>query len=670
MFFDNRPAKNILQTSCFKPPLWFSTKHEVKHFRENFSYLSYFSEIEKFDELPPDKKIKIMREFNMHIRKKKLSEEMRETKEFENAEKMNKFVKNNYNFKNANKKLFECISYIHLSRDYFHGECEDQYYKSIRVVNEYYKKYTTPFKWMSSSTLYCTHYPLFYTTHSLREHAIFLCWRVVFICLNEVMSEINYCDDFSTLIQNCDKRYSFNSNRRRYKKVKNFLFYSIFLLNQVIPCQMRQLNGNLKNQSTSSGAIVIPELNPHVVSTFNKFALGLLQQSFFINSLSYFTYSMAKQEDQMEMLTKILNYKNQITRISLESVDMLHLKEIYTTAVDCVLNLFYDNEEMIFLMSSLFKIYHNTLEELNRNCWSYQLEYPFFDIVNENQKSIFSTIISHDYFDEYIQKFKHPKKKEKLMIQIYNRLNYATNMKNFLLGSCITIECLLSCFNISKHTYDDYEAFPKLVNLVKKVEILLMPFFNREEIANEIICWIISQTKLRMTFCPCIKEFFELPKSDLYFKIGQEATFIESFIVQKFKYSNEKNKKDGFIDGILSRIVNPFSPHQETEEDIKKVSKMKSVLTASSSNSNPEEKPKEKHIIIPFNEEDLFIWNILYGLYPSINDSKANIFPTIELNNFYYYPSKFFVPQSFYSDYNEQSQRWISRIVEYKKTLS
>lgn len=662
MFFDNRSKTQSLQKTCFRPCLWFSSKYEKDKLRDNSRYIHLFNEIDKFDDLDQDSKIKILQKFNLKVEDKV---KKGKSAEFINAKRINKFIKNNYSFIAANKKLFECISYLTLSRDFLHSSRDDQYERSISIANEYFKKYQTPFKWMSSNTLYCMHQPLFYSTNSLREHAIFLCWRVVFLCLNQAMININYCEEFSSVIQNSDKRYAFNPNKKQYDATKNYLIYACFLLNQVIPCQMRQFSGNLKNQSMTSGGITIPELNPNVVSAFAKFAHGILQNSFFINVVSYFTLKMAKHVDSIDSITKILSYKNQIQTMSVDQIDFMELKKINSEAVDCILNVLFDEEKMVRLLSSLFKINHDVLMSLGHHCWNYQLDSPFHDVLNENQRFIFTTEISKFYFESYIEKMK-SSKKEKTSAEIYKRMLPALYLRNFLIGSCVTIECLLCCYNIAKDDYGDDIALPKLANLAKKVEILLLPIFDREGIATEFISWILNQLTIRKTFCAKIEEIVFTPTTSAdYFASGDIYTFIKVFSVQKSSTSSFDFKRSKGVLGSLFSNIFQAKPSIE-EENLQSVREILSKPSTSTASPNPAE---DKRILSPFDETDIYLWTVLIGLYPLINDTKSSLMPHIELGSFYQYPSEFFVPSSFPEDYKSQMFRWIQRIVEFKKSI-
>ena len=665
MFFDPRSKAQTLQKTCFKPCLWFSSKYEKDKFRDNSQYLNLFYEIDKFDDLDQDEKLKILRRFNLKADK---NNKNGKSKDFVNAKKISRFIKHNYSFNEANKKLFECISYLNLSRDYFHSTREDQFEKSISIADEYFKKYQFPFKWMSSNSLYTTHQPLFYNTNSLREHAIFLCWRVVFLCLNYAMTNIDYCQEFSMIIQNSDKRFCHNSNLKKYKSSKNYLFYALFLLNQVIPCQMRQFSGTLVNQSMTSGGITIPELNPHVVSSFAKLVHGILQQNFFVNIVSYYTLKMAKRVESIESVTKILNYKNQIQNMSIDQIDFMELKKISCEAVDCVLNVLFDDESTVSLISGLFKIYHDTLVNLSQHCWNYQLDSPYHDVNFENQRFIFTTEISKFYFESYIERFKSVKK-EKTSVEIYRRIIPALSLRNFLIGSCITLECLLCCYNIAQDDYGDEIVLPKLVNLAKKVEILLLPIFDREEIAIELVCWILHQLQIRKTLCERIEELvFESSNAKKYYEGGKQISFITLFMTQKVSRFTPTIRGSARNIGSMFSNLFKFRSQQNSDPLVQAtMSSMREALdlpeTAESSKSD------ERRVLSPFNQEDVYLWTVLIGLYPFVNDSKTSLMPTIELSCFDQYRSQYFVPDTFYQDYNEQMFRWMSKIVEFKESI-
>ena len=675
MYFNNSPLKESMQKFCFRPPLWFAKKYEKRNFEDNFAYFSFIEENEDFEQLSLDEKLKILQNFNFNVSNTKKRVNYEEKERFTTVKMLNKFIKNNYDYKRANHKLFEALAYLGLSRDYFYSDSSEQYSKMFEYINEYYHKYDVPFKWYSSQTLYSSVYPIFYTTFSLREHIIFLAWRVVMICLNNIMHEVNYSDSFSTAIQHCHKKLSLNPNIKKYKKIKSNLFFSLFILNQLIPCQMRQLSGDLKNQSTTSGAIIVPELNPYVVSAFSKFVVAVMQQSFFINIVSHLTYKNATKDVTINNIMKILNFKNQLSLNTSKQIDLIELKEIYIGSIDNFINILYENELTITLLSGLFKIYHSCFEDMKNHCWNYQLENPYHDLIYPNDKNIFTSNISKFYYEQYIERFNNEKKKEKVLIDIMKQTNYAVNMKNLLIGSMLYIECLLTFYHISSLDFDDFTAFAKIVNVAKKVELLLLPIFDKNELAIEMICWLLNQVKIRSSFCPDISALFEEENCDKYFKSGEKYTFIYFFTSKKFKILSKiedtLSKNFSSISGFFSSMFKAKSqiPSDLVESEFSNLKKKKTddnIAATSSAASNPKD---EKKIIIPFDKEDLFNWVVLCGLYPLINDSKSNIFPKIELNIFYHFPSNLFIPDSFYTDYYDQIRKWVTVLNKFKDSI-
>lgn len=662
----------------FSQNLFFYNEFDQTYIEDNTQLVSLLQETDNIDKLSDVDKKNLFSKIGLLdelVEKNGFSEERKMQINAERLAKVMKFINRNYDFEKAKKQLINCMAFIKISRDFVCSNAEDRFIKSSKVTDYYFSKYDYPFTWMSSNSLYSSYYPVVYKTYCMREHCILLAWRLVFICLKKVSLVINLYSNISEFVGNSDDYVSEMSNQKKYAMIKKYLLFAYILLNQIIPAQMIQMSGNLKNQSKTIGAMIIPELNPYVVETYNRITLMMFQKCFFIQCLSYFTSKTMKESSENIVKCMVFNLNNKSFDIDKEDdtyIGDLNHKTVYVEAIDLFIDMCYDNEDVICILGSIFNLCYLSFIEMNERTWSYHISYPFADIINY-KKDKNDMLPSKDsvFFSEKIKKHfkcKNERKKNDAMINLYKRLIPAMNCYNYLLGTCIYIECLLSCYEISKIDMENDIAMPYFVNLCNKVELLFLPQFDRKECGFEIMAWIIEKVKKRQFTCAKIDAFCSKSNNEETLNIGLNSSYIWKFVKRQrsvisplttnfkkiissiFTINVSNGKKIDLGDVKKTLEENKFKNKSDDEEndsdddqDYKRASSSSSILEE---NISILKKQKNKKINIPFDHDDLILWSILIGHYPDVNNTKTKKFANIETNSFSVLPAKIFIPKS------------------------
>lgn len=666
-----------LNKNIFTPNLWFMTEFDQTYIEDNVRLVECVKNVEKIDRMSDDERKKMFSAIIDTNYEKHMTNEEKMGINMKKLQKVMKFISRNYEFEKAKKQLIKCMAFIKLSRDFMHSYVDNKITKSALICDHYFKTNKYPFHWMSSNSLYSNYYPVVYITKCLREHCILLAWRVVFICLKMVTESIDFCSNLSKYIGNADNKVCDMSNQKRYASVKKYLFFALILLKQVIPAQMVQLSGNLKNQANTTGALLMPELNPYVVETYTRIVFMMMQQCFFVQGLSYFTTkTIASSSDvSLKCMMFFLNQRNyDILKRDDETENMdMTQKNIYTESVDVFINMCYDNEEMVSLLGAMFQLSYTSLVEMTNRVWKYHLTAPFHDIQHNVDEDDMLPSKDSIFFSEKIKKhFKSdkPEKRDNMMVNVYRRTLFATNCKNLLLGTCIYMECLLSCFEISKFDLENEGVMPYIVNLANKVELLFLPQYDRKLCAFEIMCWILNTLSIRRLSCDKIDIMLTKDRNKAEFEAGKNYSYLWLFVkkdrslltsatkpmmnnVKKFMSSifttNASNGKKITSIGMKSALFDARRKKREGSEDDE--NDIDDDCVASSSESELYDK---KRINVPFTDEDLVIWSILIGYYPKVNDKKSKVFQHIETNNFSKNPSRVFIPrEGFCKEYQD-----------------
>ena len=668
--------------TMFVPPLCFYDSFDQTYIEDDTIIIETLRNLDNIESLSDENKKKLLSKFGVSSNNLKLSKEEQLKLNQEKTLKINKFLHRNYDFEKAKKQLIKCLAFIKLSRDLLNSNIDDKFIKSAKVTDFYFKKYDFPFTWMSSNSLYHSFYPLVYKAKSIREHCIFLCWRLVFLSLEKVSQKIDFHSNISSIIANSSDKISDESNQTKYLSIKKYLFLSIILLKEIIPCQMIQYAGSIKNFEKTSGAMMIPELNPHVVQSYFKLSMCLLQKCFFDQILSHHTCMLLKESSEVVVKCIIfhLNHKNydmfkSQDKTETSDVDNLTQKKIYSECIDVFINMCYDNEEVLSILGGMFALSYEVVTELKNNCWHHHLEDPFYDINHKNDQddmliskdSIFLSYKIRKYFNSPSQK-----KKNMCLIEIYKRLLPSLTTFNHFLATCIYIECLFSCYEISKIDLDDEIALSHLINLTYKVEMLFLPHFNMRSRAMELMAWIINNTKTRSLLCEKIQTILDVKNSSDQFETGFELAFIWRLIRKEININESISMPN--IKKMISSVftTNVSNGKKIASEDIKKayrnvVEKKKydsdeadaneftqfdvdddDFQNPSSSSSNESNRKNifKPNLNIPFDKNDLEVWSILVGYFVDVNNNQKNHFEHIEKLNFPKMPASIFIPKS------------------------
>lgn len=663
-----------LNKNMFTPNLWFMTDFDQTYIEDNVRILECIKNVDNIDNMSDDERKKMFSSIMETNHGKSVSELDKMLINQKSLEKISKFVSRNYEFEKAKNQLVKCMAYIKLSRDFMHSNIDNKVTKSAITCNHYYKANKYPFHWMSSNSLYSNYYPVVYIAKCLREHCILLAWRVVLICLKKVTETIDFCSNISKLVANADNKICELSNHKRYTMVKKYLFFALVLLKQVIPAQMIQLSGNLKNHANTIGALIMPELNPYVVETYTRITMLLIQQCFFIQCLSQFTTKVISNTSDTTITFKcMLFFLNQrdyeiLKHDETEIVDMSQ-KSIYNECIDVFINMCYENEEVVAMIGAMFQLSYMGLKEMVDRVWKYHLTAPFNDIIKNSDK--IDMLPSNDsvFFSEKIKRgFNSEKKgkKDDIMINVYRRTLFATNCKNFMIGTCVYLECLLSCFEISKFDQESDAVIPHIINLANKIELLFLPQYDRKLSAFELMAWLLNSINVRRMLCDKLDVLLQKERSKNELEAGMKFSYVWMFVKRKKAVVEPMGNVKKLMSSVFT--TNASNGHKITSMDMK--SALSAIERKKKGGSEEDEYDIEdddstgqsaasssvydnKKINMPFSEDDLMIWSILIGYYPQINNSKKKIFPMIDPHNFCKNPAKVFIPDGFCKEFQE-----------------
>jgi hypothetical protein len=648
---------NMIAKSIFKPCLWYKSKFASEKLSYHTDVLSNLRCHDDLDKLTSKEKKRLLHEIfqgEAYYDPEKAGEQT-----IDGLKQLNAFMDSNYRFERANEEFLECMWTITKSRDYMHSnENGNKFLAASRITKSYQKKNGFPYHWSSSDTLYKSIYPIIYITQNTREHCILLAWRLVFLCLEIAISSIDPCDNLANILKHSDEGLSTNPISKRYINSKAHLMYAYVIINQIIPCHMRQIAGTLSNQTTSSGAVVMPELNPYVASSFSVFILSLIQQNFLINASQHFLKKQMKKEMLINVMAHLLNGKEKKSTDDDDMVDSVEEKSVYVLIVNAFIDLCYENQDIIHMISAIFQLSYQTCMDLGHHAWNHQLLTPYHDIMIQNIDDIFPSKISRRE-EEFIIKMHagSEKEKEEALMTIIKRSHCARNMHNYLLGTCVLMECYMSCFDLSQILIHEMPeiVMPMLVNLAKKVEMLMLPIFDRRQSAVEIMAWVIDQFRVRMAMNSEIERLFSTQNSERI-EIGKSMSYIWKFMVV------DRNQPDMSLTGDFFTTIKSFVASIVPKKDSRKVkgTQFKDILKKTKDSIDeqeevdlPENTQHYRKLSLPFNDDDIKLWAIIISYYPHVNDDKMKSFSRIELYSYYKTPSKVLIPHGFCKEFND-----------------
>lgn len=682
----------ILVENMMTPNMWFSSTFEKDNLMYYSDVLKYISDEEKFNQLSSEEKKRIYYNIlsNADNHRGKFNEMKSNQANIEHLKKIKSFIQNNFNFEKANAQFLECQRIIFQSRRVINTnfkEKNDNFIQSMKITNAYYRKYNYPFNWVSSSTLHHKFYPLIIKITNIREHCIMLAWRVVFICLIKIFKTIDFCDNIAIILKNSHKLITMAvTNKKKYEKIKPFLIYSMVIMNQVIPCEMRQLAGSLSNFANTSGALVIPELNPHVASTFALFLNDLSQMCFLNISMSYYFSRQYETNPDMTVINDYLNITDvNSDRTSEEDYQDMNQHKINSSSVDFLIDLCFEDPKVMDLVSMIFRMSYAVLEQIHRYVWNYQLNSPFFDLFNQNIDEVYPSEASRDLRNFIVENFFSEDRKEGVILELYQKTVFAMNLKNFLVGQCIYMECIMNCYEIAKiEIADDGDhVIQMLVNLARKAEMLLLPIFDRTESAIELMCWIIKNIKVRKMMSERIEHLFFDDRNERVascFISGKTQSYMWLFLVKDMEedevdhmtfFDRMQASSEKMVAGLKSLIITPqsyggasSSSDQERgggsyktqkilfQDDEKKKKKMGFDVDVAKKSHFVKKKMCRNRLILPFDYDDIYTWSTMIGYYSFINSEKSKVFNgKIELYSFVSFKANFLMPKEDFLDF-------------------
>jgi hypothetical protein len=651
--FHSKKEKNDeigICSAMFKPCLWYGSKLAAEKLSYHSDVLGSLKNATSYNAMGIKQKRQFMRELfqgSSVYDPEKNSEETIET-----LKKVKAFTESNFDLDRAKAEFLECMEIISLSRDYMHSKEKGvKYVAAARIVKSYQRKYGFPFTWSSSETLCSRTYPIVFTTKMTREHCILLAWRVIFLSLNEAISNIDPCENLCNILKHSDRKLSTNLIMTRYAVAKEHLMYAYVLINQIVPYHMRQLSGTLSNHATTDGAIVMPELNPHVASAFSVFVMSLIQQTFMINTVSHFLKMRMRSDVLINTMSHLLNEKE------VDEEDRVHFnaneKTAYSNVVNAFIDLCHDNRDIIQLVSVVFQLCHQSSTMLERFAWNHQIVTPFRDVLRQNIDEILPSKISKHEREFVIHSWSNNDVvKTETMFNVYKRTMCARNMQNYLLGTCVYMECLMDCYEISRIMAHEMPEFvmPMLSNLTKKVEMLMLPCFDRRQCGTELMAWIIRQIEIRSVMCDSIANLFSLSNTEML-ELGKRISYIWKFMVfertEPPKIVTSIQNVKSFIETVVPiRSKKPLNAIQ-MKKIVSKIDDEEDVAEDGCENIR-----QLRTVKLPFNDDDIKLWTIVVAHYPRINDPKMTSFSRVPLYSYSRMPAKILIPQGFCAQFN------------------
>ncbi len=687
------PPSLDVTSNMFSPPMWYSTKFEQEKIAKKERILSIVGNFEHIADLDRHQKKKVLKAIfakinDLNNAKSTTYQSGLRKDAVDNMKQINKFLKRNNDFESANEDLFKCHAYIILSRSYFESSKDENFKKSMLISSTYISKYGK-FVWKSSDMFYQSFFPIIYRTTSLREHCIFLAWRVVVICMKKVFEIMKFNAGLVDIVKHCDPATTKSDNiAMRYDKAKPYITYAIMLLNNVIPAHMTQYCGNLCNQAMTMPGTVVPELNPSVASAFLIFANGVYQHMILIKIVAE-TVRQRMDDYQLASVVRSLNMINTLTPEDERNTTGKAMNEIVQIIEDD------DDRSLEMCVSFIFRSYCTAFEELKRHVWKNSLHDPIDDLVSPDNNDYLSSGISRDIREQYISDYNFDgRHKRKTTVKIMRRALVAENMKNFLVGSCIFLECLLTAVEISRIDTDSLRALPIAIDSAKKVEYLLLPQLSKKTFAVEFIVWMLDQIEVRRNFCGQIDELI-FTEDESRFKIGYQFSYVWSFLDAEKEMEVRPEKEtssdpipnrdfsfSGIFDQISSSLVNisdkiySRKPNEEIldamidEYDMKQVTDYNSGSSSGMASSSymyesdavEPEPAKPVYFGTALTEDDLNIWSTMIGYYAEVNNPKTNIFPKIDLFAFSKVPANFISSTKLVNNMRECTLKYIQAI--------
>lgn len=177
------------------------------------------------------------------------------------------YVKSNSDIQFAKQEFIYAHSV--LNRVKYHQDLL-QWNEAARLEHEFFMSLGGGVYWISGETLVTRGVPLISEISNLRDHCLFLAWRLAFLYLECGERTFSTCITFETLFkaQN-DNRHVSSSYEDTFlqsvQKSKKMYQRALTLICNIVPHHLKMSYGNLQNASMSISSVVVPEMNPFTI---------------------------------------------------------------------------------------------------------------------------------------------------------------------------------------------------------------------------------------------------------------------------------------------------------------------------------------------------------------------------------------------------------------------
>ncbi len=328
-------------------------------------------------------------------------------------------------------------------------------------------------------------------------------------------------------------------------------------------------------------------------------------------------------------------------------------KDVYNNVVNTFIDMCHKDRDIIHLVSAIFQLCYQSSMSLEHHVWNYQLECPYHDIFKQNIDDIMPSKTSKHEKEYLIKSWADDGKRYEAMLSVYRRTLFARNLRNYLLGTCVLMECYMDCFEVSKMMIHDAPnvVMPMLVNLAKKIEMLMLPTFDRRQSAVELMAWVLQQVRVRQIMCEDIATTFSEDNKDML-DFGKQISYVWKYMT----IDREKSQASPSVFDRVSSYVESVIP--STSKKVRSNTHIKHILKKASGDHDgeeadlPENTQQYRTLSLPFNDSDIKLWAVVISCYPRINDPKKTDFSRIELYSYSKTPAKLLIPQGFSADFN------------------
>lgn len=366
---------------------------------------------------------------------------------------------------------------------------------AFRLAAGFAKDRGAPFVWRSSPTLASGAVVPIYRTSDLREHAIMLAWRVAILSIRAAAESADMCSDGRGILSLIDTDVVGDKDalKRKMSAAESYLLYALCMLHQVIPAQMEAKAGSLGRWALLPCALAVPEMRPDVLSAFCKLVCALCHMCVCTRAMSHRIKGSASE------LPYLATVQDQ-TRKRMDSdrrAAAISERVLCSKAVETMVS-FQSIGAVNRVRSMMFMQFADALRQLEDAAWGAHLDDclrelgPGSDRRRDGAGRVYASSI-HKSMEQWIRTVDKVYDEEAAE-EIYASCLPARQLRNFLFGSAVYMECLMMAYRLSSSCeWGDDRALVIMSVLARKTEMLLAPVTGRRRCGIELMVWLIVQ---------------------------------------------------------------------------------------------------------------------------------------------------------------------------------